>query len=73
MLKYLVGRRLAWHDLAFLDGPLYESLHFLLPLEPPAMVDSLDLYFCVQLAPQEVSRLIAFLVVSCLAQPSDFV
>ena len=60
VLKFILGRRPAWHDLAFFDPTMYESLRLVVHdsemLGGSDIVSSLDLTFSVQLCPEEVSR-----------------
>lgn len=50
VLKFLLGRRVAWHDLAFFDGQLYESLRRLLVLAAqPEMFADMGLNFEISL------------------------
>lgn len=49
--KYLLGRRIGWHDLAFFDPVMYESYRQMLLLEP-AVVASLGLTFELSLRPE---------------------
>ncbi|XP_065677761.1 E3 ubiquitin-protein ligase UBR5 isoform X1 [Hydra vulgaris] len=57
VIKYLLGRKISWHDLAFFDPILYESLRQL--IEDSKREDSskffsdLDLTYCIQLRPEE--------------------
>ncbi|XP_031552973.1 E3 ubiquitin-protein ligase UBR5-like isoform X3 [Actinia tenebrosa] len=57
VIKYILGRRIGWHDLAFFDSMLYESLRQLLvTAEAPDAEEkfqSLDLTFTIQLTPEE--------------------
>lgn len=56
VLKVILGRKINWHDLAFFDPALYESLRQL-ALEAEAgdgeVLESLDLNFVVDLPPEE--------------------
>lgn len=47
VLKFLLGRTIAWHDLAFFDGALYESLRRLLVMgaQSPDAIAGLELRF----------------------------
>lgn len=47
VLKFLLGRKIGWHDLAFFDGALYEGLRKLLLLvsEKPEAIPSLEQHF----------------------------
>ena len=59
VLKYMLGRKIGWHDLAFFDHTMYESLRELVleseVKESSIMFSALDLTFCVELGPEEVS------------------
>ena len=58
VLKYVLGRKVAWHDLAFFDPVMYESLCQLVldseTKDASLMFSALDLTFCVELCPEEV-------------------
>ena len=57
VLKCVLGRRLGWHDLAFFDPVMYESLRSLVEDaegKDPQVIHSLDLQFCVELCAEEV-------------------
>lgn len=60
VLKYLLGRPISWHDLAFYDPTLYESLRQLMEdAKRPDSTDffsSLDLTFYIQLPVEEGGR-----------------
>ena len=54
--KYILRRTISWHDLAFFDPVLYESLrHLIVDTESgnDSMFAELDLRFCVDLCPEE--------------------
>eukprot|EP00794_Sanderia_malayensis_P011765 gene11765-12982_t len=57
VIKYLLGKQVNWHDLAFLDPTLYESLRQLIQdsQRPDAKeyFESLDLTFCIELSTEE--------------------
>ncbi|XP_038051829.1 E3 ubiquitin-protein ligase UBR5-like [Patiria miniata] len=57
VVKVLLGRKVGWHDLAFLDPALYESLrHLLLDAQrdgAEGLINSLDLYFSIELCKEE--------------------
>ncbi|KXJ14915.1 E3 ubiquitin-protein ligase UBR5 [Exaiptasia diaphana] len=57
VIKYILGRRIGWHDLAFFDPMLYESLRQLLMTADSSDADerfqALDLTFTVQLTTDE--------------------
>lgn len=58
VLKYVLGRKIGWHDLAFFDPEIYESLRTLLEdsetKDASLMFTTLDLNFCVELCAEEV-------------------
>ncbi len=60
VLKYILGRKIGWHDLAFFDPVMYESLRQLVldaeTKDASLMFAALDLTFCVELCPEEVSH-----------------
>ncbi|KAK6168099.1 hypothetical protein SNE40_021993 [Patella caerulea] len=57
VLKYILGRKIAWHDLAFFDSVTYESLRTLVEdgetKDSSLIFAALDLNFCVELCPAE--------------------
>ncbi|CAH1775507.1 unnamed protein product [Owenia fusiformis] len=57
VLKYLLGRKIGWHDLAFFDPVMYESLRRLVvdaeSKDGGGMFSSLDLTFSVDLSLEE--------------------
>ncbi|XP_046357083.2 E3 ubiquitin-protein ligase UBR5-like isoform X2 [Haliotis rufescens] len=57
VLKYVLGRKIGWHDLAFFDPEIYESLRTLLEdsetKDASLMFTTLDLNFCVELCAEE--------------------
>jgi hypothetical protein len=59
VIKYILGRKVGWHDLAFFDPVMYESLRQLVLdteiKDGSSMFSSLDLTFCVEMSPEEVS------------------
>ena len=59
VLKYILGRPVGWHDLAFFDPVMYESFREVVlqgkKEDKEAMFSALDLTFCVELGPEEVS------------------
>ena len=59
VLKYILGRKISWHDLAFFDPVMYESLCQLIidseTKDASLMFAALDLTFFVELCPEEVS------------------
>ena len=58
ILKYLIGRKVGWHDLAFFDPIMYESLRQLVldadGKDAAVMFAALDLNFSIDLCPEEV-------------------
>ena len=59
VIKYILGRKISWHDLSFFDPVMYESLRQLVldsetNKDAPLMLATLDLTFCVELGPEEV-------------------
>lgn len=63
VLKYILGRKIGWHDLAFFDPVMYESLRQLVldaeTKDASIIFAALDLIFCVELGPEEV-RVVTF-------------
>ena len=61
VLKYILGRKIGWCDLAFFDPVMYESLRTLVEdaetkdASQSLMFAALDLNFCVELCAEEVS------------------
>uniref|UniRef100_H2Y8X2 HECT domain-containing protein n=1 Tax=Ciona savignyi TaxID=51511 RepID=H2Y8X2_CIOSA len=56
VLKVILGRKVNWHDLAFFDPNLYESLRQLVldgEQEDGGVLDALELTFVVDLQPEE--------------------
>ena len=63
VLKYLLGRAINWHDLAFYDPVMYESLRTLIhdaetSRDAAAMFTALDLTFSIELPAEEVRCLV---------------
>ncbi len=58
VIKFILGRKIGWHDLAFFDPMMYESLRQLVvdaeTKEASLLFATLDLNFCVELSPEEV-------------------
>ena len=58
VLKYILGRPVGWHDLAFFDPVMYESFREVVQESKKEnkdmMFSALDLTFCVELWPEEV-------------------
>lgn len=57
-IKYILKKQISWHDLAFFDPILYESLRQLIldartNPDSASALQSLDLRFCVDLSPDE--------------------
>ncbi|UYV60139.1 UBR5 [Cordylochernes scorpioides] len=57
VIKYILGRRIGWHDLAFFDSVLYESLRQVVidaeSRDSNSVFAALDLTFCIDLRPEE--------------------
>ncbi|XP_059176788.1 E3 ubiquitin-protein ligase UBR5-like isoform X3 [Physella acuta] len=57
VLKCILGRRIGWHDLAFFDPVMYESLRSLVEdaetKDAQLIFTALDLNFCVELGTEE--------------------
>ncbi|CAL1532111.1 unnamed protein product [Lymnaea stagnalis] len=57
VLKCILGRRIGWHDLAFFDPVMYESLRSLVEdaetKDAQLLFTALDLNFCVELSAEE--------------------
>ena len=64
VLKYILGRKISWHDLAFFDPVMYESLRQLVvdseTKDASLMFTALDMNFCVEACAEEVSCLFCF-------------
>ena len=60
VIKYILGRKIGWHDLAFFDPVMYESLRQLVldseTKDASFMFTQLELTFCVELGPEEVGH-----------------
>ena len=58
VLKYILGRKISWHDLAFFDPVMYESLRQLVvdseTKDASLMFTALDMNFCVVASAEEV-------------------
>ena len=68
VLKCILGRPLGWHDLAFFDPVMYESLRSLVDdaeVKDSQIISSLDLNFCVELCAEEVSENLFFSYDKC--------
>lgn len=59
VLKYILGRKIGWHDLAFFDPVMYESLRQLVldseKKDANLLFTALDMNFCVEMNPELVS------------------
>lgn len=62
VLKYILGRKIGWHDLAFFDPVMYESLRQLVldseKKDASLLFTALDMNFCVEMNPELVCGLI---------------
>ncbi|KAL3179299.1 hypothetical protein MRX96_038195 [Rhipicephalus microplus] len=58
VIKYILNKRIGWHDLAFFDPLLYESLRQLVleaeSRDSSTVFSALDLTFCIDLCSEEV-------------------
>lgn len=58
VIKYILGRKIGWHDLAFFDPVMYESLRQLVldseTKDASLMFQALDMNFCIELSAEEV-------------------
>jgi len=58
VLKYLLGRKIGWHDLAFFDPVMYEGMRQLVrdaeTKDVTSMFTDLELTFAIDLCPEEV-------------------
>ena len=58
VLKYILGRKIGWHDLAFFDPVMYESLRQLVldseHKDASVLFAELDMNFFVELGAEEV-------------------
>ncbi|XP_052085872.1 E3 ubiquitin-protein ligase UBR5-like isoform X2 [Mytilus californianus] len=56
VLKYILGRKIGWHDLAFFDSVMYESLRQLVldseKKDASLLFTALDMNFCVEMNPE---------------------
>lgn len=56
VLKYILGRKIGWHDLAFFDPVMYESLRQLVldseKKDANLLFTALDMNFCVEMNPE---------------------
>jgi len=57
VIKYILSRKIGWHDLAFFDPVMYESLRQLIvdseTKDASFMFTQLELTFCAELGPEE--------------------
>jgi E3 ubiquitin-protein ligase EDD1 len=58
VIKYILRKKVAWHDLAFFDHDLYESLRVMVNeaesrRDPDSYFQALDLRFCIDLSAEE--------------------
>ncbi|XP_074657055.1 E3 ubiquitin-protein ligase UBR5-like [Tubulanus polymorphus] len=57
VIKFIIGRKIHWHDLAFFDPVMYESLRTLIVdsdnKDAALMFTALDLTFSIELGPEE--------------------
>lgn len=62
VIKYILGRKIGWHDLAFFDPVMYESLRQLVvdseTKDASLLFAALDMNFCMELCAEEVSYLL---------------
>lgn len=59
VLKYLLGRKIGWHDLAFFDPVMYESMRQLVhdaETKDFTMITDLGLTFAIDLGQEEVTE-----------------
>ena len=60
VIKYILGRKIGWHDLAFFDPVMYESLRQLVvdseTKDASLLFTALDMNFCMELCAEEVSN-----------------
>lgn len=61
VLKYLLGRKIAWHDLAFFDPAMYDGMRQLVhdaeTKDATSMFSALELTFAINLSQEEVTSL----------------
>lgn len=61
VIKYLLGRKVGWHDMAFFDPVMYESLRQLVcdaeTKDSASTLASLDFSFAINLSQEEVGIL----------------
>ncbi|XP_071962133.1 E3 ubiquitin-protein ligase UBR5-like [Antedon mediterranea] len=57
VIKFIIGRKIGWHDLAFFDPILYESLRQLIVdsqrEDSGVILSTIELYFCIELSKDE--------------------
>lgn len=67
VLKFILGRKIGWHDLAFFDPTMYESLRQLVldseSKEAGLMFAALDLTFSIDINKEQVSSFCSLSVV----------
>lgn len=67
VLKCLLGRKIGWHDLAFLDPVMYEGMRQLVhdaeSKDFTSMFSALELTFAIDLSQEEVRLISDFIVV----------
>ena len=60
VLKYILGRKVGWHDLAFFDPVMYEGMRQLVhdaeTKDFTSMFSALELTFAIDLSQEEVSH-----------------
>jgi len=60
VLKYLLGRKIGWHDLAFFDPAMYDGLRQLVhdaeTKDFTSMFNALELTFAIDLSQEEVTQ-----------------
>lgn len=64
VIKYIIGKRIGWHDLAFFDPVLYESLRQVVvdaEGKEGNVFSSLDLTFCIDLCIEEVISILSII------------
>ena len=58
VIKYILGRKIGWHDFAFFDPVMYESLRQLVvdsdSKDASVMFAAMDLTFSIELSAEEV-------------------
>jgi E3 ubiquitin-protein ligase EDD1 len=73
VLKYILGRKIGWHDLAFFDPVMYESLRQLVldseKKDASLLFTALDMNFCVEMNPELVSMALLQNLLSSVSIP----